>query len=102
MATNTDLLSAAEGELRETAADAVSRAIRAGATSADAIVRDGTEFSTVVRMGQVETLKEAGSRGLGLRVFIGKRAASTYSSDFSEDGIEHLIKGALELAKVTS
>jgi len=102
MATNTDLLSAAEIDLKEIAADVVSRAMRAGATSADVIVRDGTEFSTVVRMGQVETLKEAGSRGLGLRVFLGKRAASTYSSDFSEDGIQHLIKGALDLAKVTS
>ncbi len=102
MASNTDLLSAAEIDLKELAADVVARATRAGATAAEAIVREGTEFSTVVRMGQVETLKEAGSRALGLRVFMGKRAASTYSSDFSEDGIAHMISGALELVKVTS
>jgi PmbA protein len=76
--------------------------MKAGATAADAIVRDGTEFSAVVRMGEVETLKEAGSRGMGLRVFVGKRIASTYSSDFSEDGISHLVNGAIALAKVTS
>jgi PmbA protein len=102
MASNTDLLSAAEIDLKELAADVVARATRAGATAAEAIVREGTEFSTVVRMGQVETLKEAGSRALGLRVFLGKRAASTYSSDFSEDGIAHMISGALQLVKVTS
>src|SRR5215468_10986612 len=72
------------------------------ATHQDVDLREGTEFSTVVRLGQVETLKEAGSRGLGLRVFLGKRAASTYSSDFTREGIDHLVKGALELARVTS
>lgn len=102
MAANADLLSSTEISLRELAGDVVQRAMKSGATAAEAIVRDGTEFSTVVRMGEVETLKEAGSRGMGLRVFVGKRVASTYSSDFSEDGISHLVNGAIALAKVTS
>jgi PmbA protein len=102
VAANADLLSTAEISLRELAEDVVKRAMKSGATAAEAIVRDGTEFSTVVRMGEVETLKEAGSRGMGLRVFVGRRVASTYSSDFSEDGISHLVSGALALAKVTS
>lgn len=102
MAANADLLSSSEISLRELAEDVVGRAMKSGATAAEAIVRDGTEFSTVVRMGEVETLKEAGSRGMGLRVFVGKRLASTYSSDFSEDGISHLVNGAIALAKVTS
>lgn len=102
MATPTKISHAVEADLREVATDVVARAIKAGATAAEAVVREGTEFSTVVRLGQVETLKEAGSRGLGLRVFLGQRAASTYSSDFTRDGIDHLVKGALELARVTS
>ena len=102
MPANTELLSSAELDLREVAGDVVTRAIKGGATAADAIVRDATEFSTVVRMGEVETLKEAGSRGMGLRVFLGQRVASTYSSDFSAEGIARLVKGALELVKVTS
>src|SRR5215813_10779532 len=89
-------------DLREVATDVVARAMKAGATAAEAMVREGTEFSTVVRLGQVETLKEAGSRGLGLRVFLGQRNASTYSSDFTREGIDHLVKGALDLARVTS
>src|SRR6185312_8591961 len=102
MSANTEIMSRAEVDLREIAGDVVARAMNGGATAADAIVREATEFSTVVRMGEVETLKEAGSRGVGLRVFQGKRAASTYSSDFSAEGIERLVKGALDLVRVTS
>src|SRR6476661_6995230 len=102
MATNTQTIPEVDTELRELTASVVSRAMKAGATAAEAVVREASEFSTVVRMGEVETLKDSGSRGIGLRAFLGQRAASTYSSDFSEDGIQRLISGALELARVTS
>jgi PmbA protein len=102
MAANTEIAVTTETDLRDIATNVVARAMKSGATGAEAIAREGTEFSTVVRLGQVETLKEAGSRGLGLRVFLGKRAASTYSSDFTREGIDRLVQGALELAKVTS
>jgi PmbA protein len=91
-----------EVDLKQLAADVVSRAKRAGATQAEAIVREGDEFSTAIRLGSVETLKESGSRGMGLRVFVGQRTASTYTSDFSEDGIEKLVSQAVGLAKVSS
>jgi PmbA protein len=102
MATNTQTLNAVETDLRDLATSVVSRAMKAGATAAEAVAREGSEFSTVVRMGEVETLKESGSRAIGLRAFRGQHSASTYSSDFSEDGIQRLISGALELARVTS
>src|ERR1700680_144832 len=88
-------------DLKELATDVVGRAIRGGATAAECVVREGDEFSTVVRLGQVETLKESGSRAIGVRVFFGQRAASTYSSDFSAAGIERMLKSALGLAKIT-
>jgi PmbA protein len=66
------------------------------------VAREGENFSTVVRLGQVESLQEAGSRALGVRVFFGQRAASTYTSDFSSAGIDQLVSGALALARVTS
>jgi PmbA protein len=87
--------------LESMAADVVAQAIRAGASDAEAVVREGDEFSVNVRMGQVETLKESGSRGLGLRVFLGQRSASTSTSDLTPEGIRQLIDGALALAKVT-
>lgn len=102
MATTPEVLASPETSLREVATDVVARAMKAGATGAEAIVREGSEFSTLVRLGNVETLKESGSRAVGLRVFLGKRAASTYSSDFTREGLERLVKGALDLAHVTS
>jgi PmbA protein len=89
-------------DLRELATDVVRRAMATGATAAEAVVQEGDEFSTVVRLGEVETLKEAGSRALGVRVFFGQRAASTYTSDFSLEGIERLVRSAHDLAQITS
>ena len=83
-------------DLKEIATDVVRRAMKGGATAAECVVREGDEFSTVVRLGQVETLKESGSRAIGVRVFFGQRAANTYSSDFSSAGIERMLKSALE------
>ena len=88
-------------DLESLAADVVAQAVKAGASDAEAAVREGDEFSVNVRMGQVETLKESGSRGLGLRVFLGKRSASASTSDLTPDGIRQLVEGALALAKVT-
>ncbi len=79
----------------------VALAMKAGASDAEAVVREGDEFSVNVRMGEVETLKESGSRGLGLRVFLGTRSASTSTSDLTPDGIRQLVDGAIALARVT-
>src|SRR5713226_8082669 len=89
-------------DLRNLAEDIVRRAMAGGATAAECVVREGDEFSTLVRLGQVETLKESGSRSIGVRVFNGQRAASTYSTDFSRDGLDRMVKSALELSKITS
>ena len=75
--------------------------MKAGASDAEAVAREGDEFSVNVRMGQVETLKESGSRGLGVRVFLGKRSASTSTSDLTAEGIRQLVDGAMALVKVT-
>src|SRR6266404_5849710 len=91
-----------ETDLKELAQDIVRRAMTAGATAAECVIREGDEFSTLVRLGQVETLKEAGSRSIGVRILHGKRAASTYSSDFSREGLDRMLKSALELARITS
>jgi len=91
-----------ETDLKQIATDLVGRATAAGTTAAEAVVREGSEFSTVVRLGTVETLKESGSKALGVRVFFGARSASTYTSDFSHEGLEKVLSSALALARVTS
>jgi PmbA protein len=91
-----------ETDLRELARDLVGGAMARGATAAECVIREGDEFSTLVRLGQVETLKESGSKAIGIRVFNGKRAASTYSSDFSREGLDRMLNSALELSRITS
>jgi PmbA protein len=94
------------------AEEVVQRAIRAGAIDAEAVAVEGQEFSAHVRLGEVDQLTESGSRALGLRVFfpagpahstqaVGQRTASTSTSDLSPEGIDRLISGAVELARVT-
>ena len=89
-------------DLKQLASDVLARALKAGATDAEAVVYEGDEFSALVRLGQVETLKESGSRAVGLRVFIGQHTASTSSSDFSSDSVARLVEGAVTLARITS
>jgi PmbA protein len=92
--------------LEQIASDAIQQALAGGATDAECTISEGEEFSVSVRMQEVENLKEAGSRGAGIRVLTGdkgaQRAGSSYTSDLSPEGIQKMVKAALELAKITS
>ena len=88
--------------LEQIASDLVDRAKGAGATAADVVVREADEFSTTLRTGKIESLKEAASKALGLRVLLGIRSASSYSSDFSEQSLGRLVERTIAMAKVTS
>lgn len=86
----------------ETAAQAVKLALERGATGAECTIAEGDEFTANVRMRQVESLKEAGSRGAGIRVLAGRRPGSSYTSDLSREGISQMVDEALALAKITT
>jgi PmbA protein len=86
---------------RPLAEDVLRRATGAGADAADVIVAAGTDFSVTVRKGEVETLKEAGSKALGLRVFVGKRTANAYTSDFSGAALASLVADAVAMGRAT-
>src|SRR5579863_7057835 len=88
-------------DLESLAADVVAQAMKAGASDAEVVIREGDEFSVTVRMGEVEKLQESGSRGLGVRVFRGKRSASTSTSDLTPEGIRQAVDGAISLAHLT-
>jgi PmbA protein len=84
------------------AADVVSKATHAGATGVECVIREGSEFSVTVRVGEVESLKEAGSKAMGLRVLVGQRSGSSYTSDFSDAGVSRLVDSAVSIARLTS
>jgi PmbA protein len=89
-------------ELEQMAAGAVKFALARGASEAECTAAEGEEFSAGVRMDEIEKLTEAGSRAIGIRVLVGQRAGSSYTSDLSKDGIERMVKTALDLAAITS
>src|SRR3954467_6074171 len=83
------------------ATDVVQLAKRSGAAAADVLVATGTEFEVTVRMGEIDRLLEAGSKALGLRVFVGGRPAISYTSDFSRDALDKLARDTVDLASIS-
>lgn len=86
-------------QLRDIAQKTCELARRAGA-DAEALIRDGSELTVKVRLGQPELVKEASSRALGLRVFVDGRAANTYTSDLSPQALEGFVTDSVALARL--
>jgi PmbA protein len=85
-------------ELCDVAQLAVELAKKAGADDAEVLVRDGSELTAKVRLGEPELVQEAGSRALGLRVLRGGKRAVTYTSDLRREALEALCAETVTLA----
>lgn len=88
--------------IREIAEKTLNAAMAAGADEAEIFVREHREFQTTVRMGEIETLKEAESKSLALRVYKNRCKAVVDSSDFRPEKLEKLAGEAVGLAGVTA
>jgi PmbA protein len=88
-------------DYRDLAQDLLKKAKAQGADAADVLIAEGSEFSVTVRKGEIETLKESGSKALGIRVFVGKRTANSYTSDFTSAALDALIADTVAMARVT-
>ena len=86
----------------ELASQVVRLALDRGASDAECTLSEGEEFSAGVRMRSLETLKDAGSRGAGLRILRGQHVGSSYTSDLSSEGIRKLVDSALEIAAIST
>lgn len=89
-------------ELESIARQALRLAQAHGVSDAECSVSEGDEFEVKVRLGEIETLKEAGSRGAGIRVFLGTCAGSAYTSDLTEEGLQRMVRSAVELARIAT
>jgi PmbA protein len=86
----------------ELASRIVRLALECGATEAECTLAEGQEFSAQVRMRALETLKDAGSRRVGLRVLIGQRVGSSHTSDLSSTGVRQMVESALAVAAIST
>jgi PmbA protein len=87
-------------DLEATARKAVEAALSAGAGDAEAWVEEAVTRQIRVYEGNVESLTDAGSRGVGLRVFMDGRSGYAYGTDLSDGGVKELAARAHETAEV--
>ena len=87
------------GHLAQVASDVLGLAKQHGATEADVVVADGENLSVQIRLGSVDRLTKAREKRLGLRVFVGKRSASSSTSDFSPESLKRFVSETCTLAK---
>ncbi len=73
---------------------------KAGADAADALFVEGVSSSVSYRLGKLEDVERAESSDLGLRVFVGNRAAIVSSTDFSPDALARLPERAVAMARL--
>lgn len=88
-------------ELVDLASRVVELAKKAGADVAEASARSGWELSAKVRLGEVELVEEAGTRGVSLRVMKDQSVALTATSDLTDAGVERCVADALMLAQLS-
>jgi PmbA protein len=88
-------------ELERLVSQAVEAALGAGAGDAEATAQDSAGREIRVFDGEVESLTEAGERGLGVRAWIDGRAGYAYGTDLSDAGIAQVAAGAVEAARVS-
>ena len=80
--------------------DLIARAVRAGATAADAVYSGSASRSVSVRLGVLEDVGSAESAEIGLRVFVGSRSATASTSDFASASIDALIERTVAMARL--
>ena len=81
-------------------ADLIARARAAGADAADAVLISGTSLSVQRRLGATEHVERSEGRDLGLRVFLGQRAAMVSSSTMDPGSFKELAERAVAMARV--
>jgi len=91
-----------EAHLETLAQDLVDFGLRCGAEEVEVAVGHGYEFAVEVRLGSIEKLTEAGSKGLSARVIKEKKTASFSSEDLDRDTLERLVRDAVRRADLAN
>lgn len=93
-------------ELPDIALRALEAVRKAGATEADVLLVAGDDREVRVRGGEVEFVKQAQGRGLGIRALVagsgGMRTAIVSTSDLAAETVERMAQEAVALARETA
>jgi len=77
----------------------VQKALRSGATAAEAYIETGKNLQIEVNKAKIQKLQRASFRGTGLRIFIDGKVSCVSSSDFSDDSVNKLIEKGISFAR---
>jgi PmbA protein len=87
-------------DLLSITADVVAMALKAGASSADALAISSRAQGVSLRHGQIEEFEQSESQDVGLRVFVGQSAALIGGSVLTREGLQRLADRAVAMAKL--
>ena len=80
----------------------VERCQQLGADAAEVYMQTSRNLSVRVRNGDIETVQEASSRGVGFRVFVDGRMGFSHCNDFADSALDETIGRAIAFARLTS
>ncbi len=86
--------------LEDAARRAVEAALADGASDAEGWADESTSRRVRVYDGEVESLSDAGARGIGVRAFAGTRTGYAYGTDLTDEGVVELARAAREAAEL--
>ncbi len=82
--------------------DLVAKALEFGAGDAEVYLETGRNLSIQVLNGEIDTIEEASTAGIGFRVIVDGKIGFSHCNDFNENALEDTLKRAIEFAKLTS
>src|SRR6188508_3319766 len=89
-------------DYKNLAAGLVSALNKQGADAADVYIVSSTNFTSTVRLGKIERLQQATSKGLGLRVIKNGAMANTFTTDFMDRAVKDLARETMQIVQVSN
>jgi PmbA protein len=80
----------------------VQSCLKKGADSAEVFIQTGRQLRIEVRNGEIETVQEAASQGIGFRIFAKGKMAFSSCNDFSDSATGSAIESAVRFAQQTT
>ncbi len=80
----------------------VKEALSLGASDAEVYLETGRNLSIQVLNGEIETIEEASTAGIGFRVIVDGKMGFSHCNDFSDSSLTATLKRAIEFAKLTT
>jgi PmbA protein len=80
----------------------VNKCLKKGADQAEVFIESGRNLSIEVRNGDIETVQEAATHGVGFRVFVQGKMAFSSCNDFENKALDNAVESAVRFAANTT